>query len=273
MRYQKTSQILALVFTILFSQLVITGCGVNLNIFPVSKDVKLGKDMDKEILEKKKEYPILKNQEATNYLQNMVDELLKSPAIKYKDQFNYEIKIIDDDEIINAFCVPGGYIYVYTGLLKMIDYESTLAGVIAHEIGHVENRHATQRLTKMYGISVLAAVVKEQTKDQEGASEATDLLANMAVLNNSRSDEYEADKSAFAYLQSSKWYSGGIKMFFDKLRTSADGSQLQKLFSTHPLPKDRVDAVNQMLKDADVPPPTEKNLRYKEYKKFKELLF
>ena len=61
--------------------------------------------------------------------------------------FDWELKIIHDDETLNAFCAPGGYIYVYTGLIKFLAHEDNLAGVIGHEIAHADLRHSTQQLT------------------------------------------------------------------------------------------------------------------------------
>ena len=63
-----------------------------------------------------------------------------SSYIKYKNVFPYKIEIIQDDSTVNAFCIPGGYIYVYTGLIKFLNNEAALTGVIAHEIAHAENR-------------------------------------------------------------------------------------------------------------------------------------
>ena len=69
-----------------------------------------------------------------------------------------QIEIINNPDVLNAFAIPGGYIYLYTGLLLYLDSEAALAGVIAHEIAHVEERHSTQRLTKYYGISILLGI-------------------------------------------------------------------------------------------------------------------
>jgi len=72
---------------------------------------------------------------------------------KHKDDFAWQVKIIDDPETLNAFATPGGYIYVYTGLIKFLDTEDQLAGVMGHEIAHADLRHSTRQMTSSYGVS------------------------------------------------------------------------------------------------------------------------
>ena len=103
------------------------GCStlMQLNMFPVSKDVELGKQFDGEIRNNPKEYPILKNRpDIKTYVTNVGNKILASPDILLKDQFEYQFEIIKDDSTINAFCTPGGYVYVYTGLLRYLDNEA-----------------------------------------------------------------------------------------------------------------------------------------------------
>jgi predicted Zn-dependent protease len=72
--------------------------------------------------------------------------LNNSPRITKKAIYPYNFQVVNDT-IVNAFATPGGYIYIYTGLMKFLDNEASLAGVVAHEIAHAEKRHVTQRLT------------------------------------------------------------------------------------------------------------------------------
>ncbi|MFN3305674.1 MAG: M48 family metalloprotease, partial [Candidatus Kapaibacteriota bacterium] len=166
---------------------------------------------------------------------------------------------------------PGGYIYVYTGLLKFVDNEATLAGVLAHEVAHCERRHATQRLTKAYGVSLLLDVVfgKNPSKTEEIAA---NLLVGLAFLKNSRDDEYEADEFAYEYLKSTIWYPGALIFFFDKIKQNEGNSFLEVLLSTHPLSEDRINRLNSMIQRDKLPPPTEENLFQNRYQNFKKLL-
>ncbi|MBI5326335.1 MAG: M48 family metalloprotease, partial [Ignavibacteriae bacterium] len=89
---------------------------------------------------------------------------------------------------------------------------------------------------------------------------------------NSRDNEYEADEYSFKYLQSTRWYPGSIKFFFDKIKNSVQDNDLKVVLSTHPLPQDRYDKVIEMLKKSNTPPPNEKNTQYRKYLQFKNNL-
>lgn len=251
--------------------IIIIGCGT-INLFSPSDDYALGLQLDEQIRANPKEYPILKNEKATSYLQDIVNTLIYAPEIKYRGVFAYKVSIINNDEVINAFCTPGGFIYVYTGLLKFVDNEATLAGVLAHEIAHAELRHSTQRMTKAVGLDILSSLVLG-SNPSESARIAANLFTGLALLKNSRDDEYQSDEYSFKYLYSTKkWYPGAIKYFFQKTMDNPDFLGLRTLISTHPLGPDRVEAINKMLKQYQVPPPTEDNLQFRRYKEFLTLL-
>src|SRR5881628_2726475 len=114
-------------FLLISFSLVRLGCGIN--IFSDDQDIKLGQQMDQEIRTNTKEYPILQGHaEVKEYVMEVGNRVLASPAITKRGIYAYKYEIIHNDSVINAFCTPGGYIYVYTGLLKFIDNEATLAG-------------------------------------------------------------------------------------------------------------------------------------------------
>ncbi len=242
----------------------------NYNAYPITEDIKLGNQVKQQIEADPKAYPILKNSKWTAYIQSMVDEILLSKEIKYKSNFAYKVFILGDDNVINAFCTPGGYIYVYTGLLNFIDNEATLAAVIAHEIAHAELRHSTKRMSQT---NILKGIADEYAKKNKNETTkiASNLVQSLTLLNNSRDDEYEADALSFKLLSSSKWYPGGIKYFFEKIIAlyNSGGNRFEQLLATHPLPKDRIDKVFAQIKSSNIAPPTEDNLFYRKYSEFK----
>ncbi|KAA0210871.1 MAG: M48 family metallopeptidase [Ignavibacteriaceae bacterium] len=259
----------------LFSISVLYSCGAN--IFSVEDDVKLGQDIDKEIRANPRDFPILKgNQKVKDYVSSLGREILnKSSLIKYKDVFPYKFEVINDT-IVNAFCTPGGFIYVYTGLIKFLDNEASLAGVIGHEIAHAEKRHMTQRITSYYGVSAVLSLVLGGNPNT-AANIAANLFVGLGFLANSRSDETESDNMSIRYLMSTKWYPGSIMFFFDKIReeqrrlgTTPGG--LDRLLSTHPLPQDRIDNAKEQLKKLNINPDPTKGLYVEEYQKIKSLL-
>lgn len=239
-----------------------------INLFTVEDDAALGKQLDSTIRATPSEYPLYTDSYANNYVQTIMNSIIASPLINYKGIFEYKVYIIKSDTVVNAFACPGGYIYVYTGLLKYIDDEATLAAVLAHEVAHAERRHTSQRMTQSYGIQFLLNIAFGGSPG-DIESIAGNLFSNLYLLKNSRDDEYEADEYSFKYLQSTKWYAGAMTRFFSKIAGNESSSALTVLLSTHPLSEDRVAAVNELIKNAKLPEPTEGNLFSSEYAIFK----
>lgn len=240
-------------------------------IFPPSQDIGLGQQLDKEIRANPKEYPILNDATSRQYVQNIVNSVIQAPEVQYRGTFPYTTEIIRDDKTVNAFCTPGGYIYVYTGLIKLLDNEASLAGVLGHEIAHAERRHSANRMAKAYGAQIITGVVLGNSPDRT-AEVAANMFTGLALLKNSRDDESEADDYSFKYLRSTKWYPGAISYFFEKVKGQSSGGAVERLLSTHPLPQDRLDAVTKRVNDAKLPPPTEQNLLSTPYRTFKKRL-
>lgn len=264
------------VLFVLLTALASFGCSgsLGLNIFPDSKDIELGKQVDEEIRKNPKEYPILKDRpEIKAYVEQVGKKILSSPEIKKQDIYAYKFEIIKDDSTVNAFCTPGGYIYVYTGLLKFLDNEAALAGVVGHEIAHAERRHATKRMTSALGVQVLVAVVLGQNPSQM-AQIGANLFSGLGLLVNSRSDETESDTYSIKYLQSTEYYPGAIRYFFEKVLSSSSKREgaFERLLSTHPLPQDRIENVEKIMAQMGKPQPSEANLFSKRYEEMKKKL-
>jgi beta-barrel assembly-enhancing protease len=251
---------------------VIGACGVN--IFSDSYDVQLGEKLDKEIRANTKEYPILQGApEAKAYVRNIVNTVLASPEVKKRGVYAYQVELIRDDKTINAFCTPGGYIYVYTGLLKFLDNEASLAGVLGHEIAHAELRHATKRMTTAYGAQILVAAVLGENPSTV-AQIAANLFTNLGLLKNSRDDEMESDNYSMLYLKSTSYYPGAIKYFFDKVGTAGKSNpgSVEKLFLTHPPSQERADNVDAHMREWGIASPDESAIRSKEYQAMRKKL-
>lgn len=244
-----------IIFSSLFLSAVIA-CSANINLFTDADEVKLGSQFDSEIRANPAEYPIYKNAAVKTYLESRIfDEVLKSPEIRKKDKYNYKLEIIDNDSVLNAFAVPGGYVYLYTGLLKYLDSEAAVAGVIGHEIGHVEFRHSTQRITKAYGFQILLSVVLGENPSEISLM-VGNLFSGLSLLANSRANEEEADEAALRFLQGSRYYPGSVKFFFEKLKSegkiASGGEGLATFLSTHPDPIERIETTNQRLRDRGI---------------------
>ncbi|MEO8512668.1 MAG: M48 family metallopeptidase, partial [Ignavibacteria bacterium] len=262
-------------FALLVASAVFQSCEQS-NIFSDKDDIELGEQFDKEIKANPKEFPMLQgNQEIKDYVSGLGKDILNSPKILKRNIYPYNFQIINDT-IINAFCTPGGFVYVYTGLMKFVDNEATLAGVVAHEIAHAERRHVTQRLTAYYGVSMLLSFILGGNPSML-AEVAANLFVGLAFLKNSRDDETEADYYSIQYLKSTKWYPGGITFFFDKIKEEQrqkgnTPGDLDRLLSTHPLPNDRISFVNKELAKISPKPDPTKGLFTDEYQSMKAKL-
>jgi beta-barrel assembly-enhancing protease len=158
--------------------------------------------------------------------------------VTHRNDFPWVVKIIKDDKTLNAFCTPGGYIYVYTGLIKYLDSEDQLAGVMAHEIAHADKRHSMKQMYEMYGVQILVAIGSQvATKDTSTAMTIGKLATSLVGLKFSRSHETEADDNSVAYLCPTEYNAAGAAGFFEKIGNAGSPPEFM---STHPSPTNRV---------------------------------
>lgn len=216
-----------------------------INLFTLEQDVEFGMAMNNEIMAKPEEFPILSEveyPEAYRHIRRIRDSILKSPDLKYKEEFAWEVKIIQNDTVLNAFAVPGGYMYFYTGIIRFLDSEDQFTGVMAHEMAHVDKRHSTRMLTKQYGLAFMIDVLLG--KEQNGYVQiASSLAQGLAGLSFSREHEYQADEFSVKYMYPTAYDARGVKGFFDKME---DSPQPPAFLSTHPSPEDRAEKILQV---------------------------
>ncbi len=209
----------------------------------VEEDVKLGQQVSSEIEANSKEYPILNesnNREIYAYIRNITSKIVNGGAVKNAKNFPWQVKIIDDPKTLNAFCTPGGYIYVYTGIIKYLDSEDQLAGVMSHEIAHADQRHSMRQLVKMYGVQLLlqigAGVAAPRTGEQTAITIAQ-IAGALTQLKFSREHETDADNQSVNYLCNTEYNSDGAAGFFEKIGNAGSPPEFM---STHPNPTNRV---------------------------------
>lgn len=148
------------------------------------------------------------------------------------------------DPAVNAFNIPGGHVYVNTGLIEASDDVAELAGVMAHEIAHGVARHGTEQVTKSYGLSILAGVA---LGEDPGTAErlAAQFLGGGALAKFSRDAEREADDLGVQYMARAGYDPLGMARIFEELlsRRQSRPSSVQQFFSTHPLTETRIQDV------------------------------
>jgi beta-barrel assembly-enhancing protease len=215
-------------------------------LLPVQNDIDLGLQVSEEIAANPTEYPVLDEveyAEAYAYLQGITDEILNSGKLAFRNRFAWKIHIIHDDEVLNAFATPGGYIYVYTGLIKYLEQEDDLAGVMGHEIAHADRRHSMQQMQKLYGANLILSILVGSNPSQLGEIVAG-LAGNATALAFSRDNEADADEYSVIYLAETKYACNGAYSFFQKLIESGQAGNTPKFLSTHPDPASRVEDIN-----------------------------
>lgn len=207
-------------------------------LLPPREEVRLGRQMAREVAEELSFH-------RDDLVQNYVEALGNRIAAKADtpSPIRYTFRVVDDADQINAFAMPGGYIYVYSGLIKAADNEAELAAVMAHEIAHVTERHVAERLVAAYGLQAITAAA---LGEDPGLIEQ--LVAAVAgqgfLLKYSRDHEREADAVGFEYMVAAGYDPMGFVTFFEKLE---GGPRMPDLLSSHPAPDDRIEAARRRI--------------------------
>ncbi|MEO5926089.1 MAG: M48 family metallopeptidase [Bryobacteraceae bacterium] len=222
-----------------------------LNMFSQEQDVQLGKESADEV---RKTMPVVNNAELTGYVNRIGARLAKS---KRAGGYPYTFEVINDPSI-NAFALPGGPMFVHTGLLASLDNESQLAGVLAHEMSHVSLRHGTSNVSKA-NLVQLPAMLAGTALGNKGGIWGTlgqlgiGLGAQSMLLKYSRNAETEADLNGAQIMNDAGYDPTQMALFFQKLDGGAgggggDNSKLANFMSDHPTPGNRVKYVNDQNK-------------------------
>lgn len=216
-----------------------------INLFSVNDDIEFGKTMEAEIASNPQEFPVLDPAvypEAYQHIYRIRDSILNTGQVFYEDRFEWNVHIIHNDTMLNAFATPGGYLYFYTGLIQFLDNEAQFAGVMAHEMAHSDLRHSTNQLTKAYGVQILLSILLGQSSGQ-----LTEIIASLAyglgTLAFSRDHEYQADEYSVKFLYATSYDARGVADFFIKLD---DAPRPPEFLSTHPSPENRIEKINEV---------------------------
>jgi predicted Zn-dependent protease len=224
--------------------------GINagqLNIVSTDEEIRLGKNLAAEV---DKTEPVLEDSVLTAYVSEVGRKVAGQSD---RRDVPYSFKVVKDDEQINAFALPGGPVYVYTGLLKLAENEAELAAVLGHEVAHVAARHSTEQLTRKYGFAIVAQLVLGEDPGM-AARIARDIVGSLGMLKFSRNDEIEADRLGVRYMYRAGYDPEAMTSFQTKLGRLQSGksSRVLNFLSTHPLSEARINAINQEI--AALPP-------------------
>jgi predicted Zn-dependent protease len=175
--------------------------------------------------------------------------------VRHSDgQGPFTIRVVDSDEV-NASSLPGGYLYVNSGLLNFTESEAEVAGVIAHEVAHVSGRHASRTLSKGWLIAALfemgGGALGRRTAPRIATAVAGALVTPMLIMKFSRSFENEADLLALQYMYDAGYDPAAYIQFLEKVRQAqpAKPRSLTRLFASHPPTEERIKKCQQLLND------------------------
>lgn len=223
------------------------------NLFSKEQDIQLGKESAAEVEKKMK---VLDNPELQAYVTTVGKKLTSSAEA---GDFPYSFKVVVDKSI-NAFALPGGPMYIHTGLIAAADNESQLVGVMAHEVSHVALRHGTNQASKQQMLQ-LPAMLAAQATGSGGllgtlGQLGINLGANSVLLKFSRGAETEADLLGTRLMSAAGYNPVELANFFRKLE--AEGGNQNKLIemfmTSHPNPGNRVQAVQREAKNLPARP-------------------
>jgi predicted Zn-dependent protease len=215
-----------------------SGCmAVSNLVLPVSEEQDLGREMEAELA---KQLPLIEDPQVVDYVRGLGERIVAAAADDTPEGILFEFHVVDDDSTVNAFAIPGGKIYIYTGLLKLVEDESELVGVMGHEVAHVTQRHIARQLTARYGLQLLSALTAGLVPGPLGiTSLAASVVTQGTLLKYSRGSEEDADHVGLAYVFEAGWDPRGMLRFFEKMATLSGDPGIGVLLQTHPASGER----------------------------------
>ena len=198
------------------------------------QEVAIGKQTNQQVLS---QYQLYDNPQVQQYVSDLGQELVNSSDSR-DIPFNFQVLASDE---VNAFATPGGFVYVTTGLLKTAENRAQLASVMAHEIGHINQKHGIKGLKQAVAAQGIASTVGLDTNT------LAPIAYRLAVdLPQSRSFEYEADNTGLEILQQAGYPPAAFANFLTKLK---DSGGTPEFLRTHPSSENRIEAISEKTED------------------------
>lgn len=211
------------------------------------QEISLGADAANEI---NSQLPLVTDAYITGYVQRLGQEIADRTE---RRDLTWHFHVVDSPQI-NAFALPGGYVYVNRGLIEATQSVSELAGVLGHEIGHIVQRHSIEQMQKHTGANVGIAVLCSVTNtcESEVGRAALQIGGSFVLARYSRHDELEADSEAVVNVFRAGIHPIGVPRLFERFLEARDAargtpSQLESWFASHPMEESRIDAAMALI--------------------------
>ena len=233
-----------LIMLFLLSSVFLSGCATVINpatgrkeyiMIGTAEETSIGEQVSGEI---EKNYR-LSHDEAMVERVNRIG--FKIAKVSDRQDLTYHFKVLENNET-NALSTPGGYVYVNSGLIKKAN-DDELAGVIAHEVGHIAARHSVQAMQANMATSVIASLVFANVKTRDEVRQGAGVALNLIMLGYSREDEFEADRLGVRYAYYAGFDPNGSVTFLEELQREEKERPLDKglvYLRSHPLNSERI---------------------------------
>lgn len=223
------------------------GCSVNpvtgkrqINLYSEEDEIALGAEADQSIVA---QYGILDDPELQSYVEQIGQAMV---PISHRPNLPFHFRVLDDP-IVNAFALPGGYVYITRGILAYLDNEAALAGVVGHEVGHVTAQHGVSRMSTQSVFGLGLAVGSAIAQDIPFVGDVVGTSAQLLFLKYGRDDERQSDELGVEYATALGYDTNYMGEFFHTLdRLTPENGGLPGWMSTHPDPGDRWVTVRQL---------------------------
>ncbi|HLN20885.1 MAG TPA: M48 family metalloprotease [Bacteroidales bacterium] len=236
-------------FMFIAATIVFSNCAVNpvtgksqIMLMSEAQETKMGQDYDPQVVST---FGLYQNDAVLNFVSQKGNEMGK---ISHRPNLQYNLKLLDSP-VVNAFAVPGGYIYLTRGILAQLNNEAELIGVIGHEMGHVTARHSASQQTKQQlGQLLLIGGMLASERFAQYANQAMQGM-QLLFLKFSRDDERQADALGVEYMSKIGYDAHRMADFFqvlNKMSMAQDHGGVPTFMSTHPDPGDRYNSVNKL---------------------------
>ena len=211
---------------------------------PEEQEVSLGAEAASEI---NAQVPLVEDPYVVGYVQRLGQEIADQTE---RRDLTWHFHVVDSPQI-NAFALPGGYVYVNRGLIEATGSVSELAGVLGHEIGHIVQRHSIEQMQKHTGTGIGIAVLCSVTNacESEVGQAALQIGGSFVLARYSRRDEMEADSEAVVNVMRAGIHPAGVPQLFERLLEAREWepSAVESWFASHPLEESRINAATEMI--------------------------
>ena len=218
-------------------------------LIPESSEMKLGEDAFRKII---KESKLSNNQSVVEKVKKVGKSIAKASN---RPNYKWEFVVIEDDKTANAFCLPGGKIGIYTGILPYTKDEKGLAAVIGHEVGHAIARHGAERmstalLSQLGRVALNLIVEVDDPMVMEALNQAYGLATGIGViLPFSRKQELEADRIGVSLMDKTGYNPIGALEFWKRMKQGRQGKEPLVYLSTHPVDDKRIVEIEKILQN------------------------